>query len=663
MRLFFQILCFLIPVISSAWNDCPSSDLIFTSEYDIQNFRDQYPDCTRLMGNVTLLWLNGETALDGFSNIDTIDGNLSILSTSLTKIVFPQLKFVGGDLNMNGNQSLMAVHMRKLSSIEGCLFIRHNDVLAKLAFISLMAVRHSMDISYNHALTDFKMNKLGRVGGMRISYNQNLESYSLPNLRKCLGLIDLISNPSLNEIKWANLEIIPYHIFIYDNGGLELLTFPKLRILRSASIHRNHSLKVLHLNNLEQVYSWVSITENATLHDLFISKDLERIGHDFIIAQNESLSDCRTLCHILSDDIVLGGIYIYGNALGCDSRLSVEKKCMEAGYHYMKSDGVCPEKDVILTTQVEVDSFTTRYPNCTKINGSLFIWGPDISSLGSVVNITEVANDFTMSSTNLINYQAEIASVGGRLLMNGNTNIESLDLPSLEVVEGSALFIENDSLRSLQTPVLDTVGESLGISDHVSLEFVELPALRSVEQINIARNRKVESIEANFITTLSGFAIVENQQLVDAEFSALHTISSYGFVDKNPILRDLNLSQLRYVGSSFSVSQNDSLADCKTFCNYIALNGFDRLRIGINAPGCSLRQDLIERCGSYCFDSLVLPFFIFDNYQVSGNLSTTGTIFNLRTLNLSSGESVILEPRFEVRPGSELNINIKGCQN
>jgi hypothetical protein len=46
----------------------------------------------------------------------------------------------------------------------------------------------------------------------------------------------------------------------------------------------------------------------------------------------------------------------------------------------------------VLTTQIEVDNFTTTYPNCTILTNSLTISGSDITDLSSLSGIIEFEN-------------------------------------------------------------------------------------------------------------------------------------------------------------------------------------------------------------------------------------------------------------------------------
>ena len=62
---------------------CPPGDVVFTNQAQVDAFLFQYPDCTEINGN---LIINGQdssiTSFEGLVNLESITGNLSILSTN-----------------------------------------------------------------------------------------------------------------------------------------------------------------------------------------------------------------------------------------------------------------------------------------------------------------------------------------------------------------------------------------------------------------------------------------------------------------------------------------------------------------------------------------------------------------------------------------------------
>ena len=50
----------------------------------------------------------------------------------------------------------------------------------------------------------------------------------------------------------------------------------------------------------------------------------------------------------------------------------------------------CPDREIILSTQKQIDDFVQKYPNCTKIKSDLFIGGLDIQDLSGLVQIQSI---------------------------------------------------------------------------------------------------------------------------------------------------------------------------------------------------------------------------------------------------------------------------------
>src|SRR5690606_39091677 len=110
----------------------------------------------------------------------------------------------------------------------------------------------------------------------------------------------------------------------------------------------------------------------------------------------------------------------------------------------------CPPGNVTFSNQAQVDNFLTAYPNCTQINGSVFIdpssTGP-ISNLNGLQNIETITgsvivteNSSTISNLNGLN---SLKHIGGDLFISDTwiTNISGLS--DLEYVGGNVEIISN----------------------------------------------------------------------------------------------------------------------------------------------------------------------------------------------------------------------------
>lgn len=75
----------------------------------------------------------------------------------------------------------------------------------------------------------------------------------------------------------------------------------------------------------------------------------------------------------------------------------------------------CPPNGVGFNSQVQIDYFLEKYPNCTEINGNVYIGGDANSptySLNALKNITKIHGDFYMD------YNIWMASLSGLESLN-----------------------------------------------------------------------------------------------------------------------------------------------------------------------------------------------------------------------------------------------------
>lgn len=141
---------------------CLTDGITFTSQQQIDSFAINYPDCTAIVGDVTIHGdsLTPITNLNGLSQINHIDGALIIRDnaalTNLNGLQF--LLSARGGLDINNNDALENVYaLNYLNDVQGELIIRNNETLTEL-------------------------NGLHNIQGAAISY---LQIYDNPNLGTC----------------------------------------------------------------------------------------------------------------------------------------------------------------------------------------------------------------------------------------------------------------------------------------------------------------------------------------------------------------------------------------------------------------------------------------------------------------------------------------------
>ncbi len=141
----------------------------------------------------------------------------------------------------------------------------------------------------------------------------------------------------------------------------------------------------------------------------------------------------------------------------------------------------CPQKDLVFTTQNEIDSFAIQYPDCQDTEGSVRIEGPDIVHLDGLSQLNSIGWGLTITETSLTNFSGldNLKTISRVLYVYKNPSL--LDFTGLDHLDsiGLNLFItRNESLTSLeglQSVELFTHLDYLSITENPMLADCGLP--------------------------------------------------------------------------------------------------------------------------------------------------------------------------------------------
>ncbi len=303
---------------------------------------------------------------------------------------------------------------------------------------------------------------------------------------------------------------------------------------------------IINLNGLVNVTSiegGLYIINNPVLTDIWGLANIDPGSiEDLYIVNNASLSVCdiQSICEYLASPN--GTMTIQNNATGCNSPEEVEENC---NHH-------CLPEGITITTQTEIDSFQINYPNCTDIEGDLWIHGNDITNLNGLNDLTSIGGKLRMiyngSLTNLTGLN-NVSFIGGNLEICNNYALSSLSgLDNLSFIS-SMLLIEHchflSDLAGLDN--LNTIGGAVKIYHNDSL--VSLEGL-------------------NGVTSIGGYLTIKSNDVL-ASISGIENVSAgsiHGLIIKD----------------------NISLASCaaESICDYLADPG-GIIEIQNNAPGCN----------------------------------------------------------------------------
>lgn len=439
---------------------CPTGDLSFTNQEELNHFLVQYPNCTVLPGNLYLgFYTVGPSSINDLTplqNITEITGNLKIEWTSLPNLNgLNNLTKIGGALSIDrlgsleGIQSLTAVGsleflnnpeistlegLENLTNIETHLFIQGSSLTSLKGLEGLTEIPISLAISENPNLVSLEgLNNILKIsdnntsGELYIARNESLENFEgLNNLTSLgYGQLYVIENNSLKSF-----------------DGLESLT----NIGGTLRIDYNPVLESIEaLSNLTQINlfngPYVQIHNNPMLTSLSAFHNLTRLG-SLSIQGNHALTNLNGLENITRLD-------------------------------YADS----PEPDNYIGTSLQIND-----------NNSLV-------SVDGLRNLTFVGSDFNIIGNPLLSSIqpfSNLVRVGCDLRVNGNLTLNSLE--GLENIEdiGTYFYCLSPWLQMSNQPLISNVNplENLVTMKPVIYDIQNNAELQNLDGLeNIAANK------------------------------------------------------------------------------------------------------------------------------------------------------------------------------
>jgi len=199
---------------------------------------------------------------------------------------------------------------------------------------------------------------------------------------------------------------------------------------------------------------------------------------------------------------------------------------------------------------------------------------------------TSCADDQYIASERDLDALSQCDVVGGRLEVDGQVWLTSLDLPLLEsvaamlkvtgcdalvdvampglvVVDGAVRIRSNPALAAIDDlGSLESVGEEIFIHRNESLERIGLPALAAVGRDLVVRNNDaLVELDLPVLSTVSGDVDIDGQAVLDAlELPGLSAVGGNLWVARNASLAHIDLPSLETLGRSLYIHRNDALA-------------------------------------------------------------------------------------------------------
>lgn len=335
------LFCFLVSALLHG--QCPSGNVTFNTQADVDQFIEDYPNCDTITGNLLITGtVNNLTALD---YLQSIEGEFIILDTQLTTISnFNSLSEISSNIQISNNALLTEIigfnalidlglwimiennpsldtinGFNTITDIFGNFLINHNSSLQTISgFNGLVVVHGILGINENPLIAEIpSFNNLNNIGwSFQISSTALTEISGFSNLTS-IGSVDptskfvVLNNPNLVSISGLNcLENITNDFLIQENPLLE---------------------NIIGLSSLQNVGRFFTIRNNASLSTLNGLQNLTSVsstGYEttvvFEILNNPQLSDCDPLCNLFSSNGIVGLTNISNNLTGCNSVAEIE---------------------------------------------------------------------------------------------------------------------------------------------------------------------------------------------------------------------------------------------------------------------------------------------------------------------------------------------------
>lgn len=245
----------------------------------------------------------------------------------------------------------------------------------------------------------------------------------------------------------------------------------------------------------------------------------------------------------------------------------------------------CLPDGIVFTSQSQIDSFKTNYPNCSKIQGPVRIEGSTINDLNGLNEITsigehlEISLNLTLKNLDGLN---NLDTIGNYLLIENHPSLKNINgLESLEYVGGLIYIGHNDSLIDLSgLENIDSVFYAIRLTTNLQLE-----SLKGLDSLKYIAN----GLYLDWNTSLKTLEHLKNLKKITG-------ILLISFCKSLKNLDGIENVEGEYI-SELRISENDSLSSCavESICEYLAdPNGLTGIHN--NNDGCNTIEEVEQAC-------------------------------------------------------------------
>lgn len=212
---------------------------------------------------------------------------------------------------------------------------------------------------------------------------------------------------------------------------------------------------------------------------------------------------------------------------------------------------MCKKLTSVEANGVEEIFFTEgpNFPYTNKNKQEFTIYDTGGSKISKNIGYTFIGcfslKNFKMDSLKVIN----ASSTFGKNKNGENAIIQTLELPSLEVINGNCNFMGLNNLIDLNTPKLKTINGDANFQGLASLEDVYLPSLADINgDVNFMKSKKLKTVKMPKLDIINGngnFYLCHAVETV--EMPVLRKITKHGNFWECHMLSEINMPLLEFV--------------------------------------------------------------------------------------------------------------------
>ena len=466
----------------------------------------------------------------------------------------------------------------------------------------------------SNALTTFVgLGSLTTIGEFYVGGSQ-FQNFNGLNVLNSIGQLTVIGNPLLESFNGLESVTNLSQGYLYIGGNDKLNNLNGLININSGGENANSNPGIFISNNklltslsgLDNFdfngtpYS-INLSTNAVLNDIsalnnWSNGDLQGLT----ITNNGQLSICQIgpICSFINRTVPVYPT-VSGNSGNCEDLQSLTIACSPSPE--------CPTGEVVLSSQLEVDNFSTNFPYCTKPEQNIIIEGDDITNLNGLGVITDIiGNMIIKNNPNLTSLYGleKLVFVSGELMIQNNAELVHIrGAASIDGLSLNRLIITNNpklsncsvaTVCNFMAKNMDAATIS-GNTGDCSSEFdvmMKCNDLCPSGNIVIRTQADIDNFKINYpnCTVPEGLSIYGNKiqnldglDLIMATKNSL-TIRGTNYYGHNSTLTDLTgLSSLRHVGGQLLISNNGLLTNLSGFESLKYVGGDMRLGYNINS--------------------------------------------------------------------------------